>query len=354
MGAIETRPGKGGKSYFRVKIRLRGHSPVSASFDRKTDARKFIQDTESAIRSGRYFKTAKARRRTLGELIDRYLLEILPRKPKAIKDQSAQLKWWQRDLGHFFLLDVTSAVVSEARDRLANEPDRFGRTRSAATINRYLAALSHVFSVAKTEFEWTEDNPVARIRKPKEPRGRIRFLSDEERDTLLRKCREKSEVIHMVAVIALSTGMRRGEILGLTWDDIDLIRGQLTLHETKNGERRVVPLRGHAYSLVKEWAKYRCIGTRLLFPSKDRTKPLDIRRPWEEALKAAEIEDFRFHDLRHSAASYLVMNGASLAEIAEILGHKTLAMVKRYAHFSEAHTIRVVENMNISMFGDQP
>ena len=123
MGAIETRPGKGGKSYFRVKIRLRGHSPVSASFDRKTDARKFIQDTESAIRSGRYFKTAKARRRTLGELIDRYLLEILPRKPKAIKDQSAQLKWWQRDLGHFFLLDVTSAVVSEARDRLANEPD---------------------------------------------------------------------------------------------------------------------------------------------------------------------------------------------------------------------------------------
>lgn len=353
LATIESRQGKDGKVCFRAKIRLKGHPAISATFERKTDAKKFIQDTESSIRAGRYFKTSESRRRTLAELIDRYLRDILPRKPRAIKDQTCQLNWWKRDLGHLFLLDVTSGVISDARDRLAAEPDRFGRKRSAATINRYLAALSHVFTIGKTEFEWTEDNPVARIRKPKEPRGRVRFLSDNERDTLLRKCRERSEVIYLVVVIALSTGMRRAEILGLTWDDVDMIRGQLTLHETKNGERRVVPLRGHALFLMKEWSKYRHISTRLVFPNKDRTKSLDIRRPWEEALKASAIDNFRFHDLRHSAASYLVMNGASLAEIAEILGHKTLAMVKRYAHFSEAHTSSVVARMNDQLFGEE-
>lgn len=352
MATTEIRKGRDGKVSYRVKIRLDGHRPVSATFDRKTDAKQFIQDTESSMRAGRYFKTSESRRRTLADLIDRYTRDVLPRKPKAIKDQTCQLNWWKQDLGHLFLLDVTSAVVSDARDRLAAEPDRFGRKRSAATINRYLAALSHVFTVGKTEFEWTEDNPMTRIRKQREPRGRVRFLSDDERDRLLSKCREKSQVIHLVVVIALSTGMRRSEIMGLTWGDVDLVRGQLTLHETKNGERRVVPLRGHALSMVKEWSKYRHIDTRLLFPSKDRTKPLDIRRPWEESLEAAGIEDFRFHDLRHSAASYLAMNGANLAEIAEILGHKTLAMVKRYAHFSEVHTGRVVESMNSRMFGE--
>jgi integrase len=100
----------------------------------------------------------------------------------------------------------------------------------------------------------------------------------------------------------------------------------------------------------------RRIDSNLLFPAKEITpqkpqKPINLRRDWEAALKVAEIQDFKFHDLRHSAASYLAMNGASLAEIAEVLGHKTLQMVKRYAHLSEGHTARVVESMNQKIFG---
>ena len=106
-----------------------------------------------------------------------------------------------------------------------------------------------------------------------------------------------------------------------------------------------------ALELLRERSKVRRIDTELVFPGRiDPSKPVDLRSPFETALKRAGIEDFRWHDLRHSAASYLAMNGASLAEIAEVLGHKTLAMVKRYTHLSEAHTAGVVERMNARIF----
>ena len=113
-----------------------------------------------------------------------------------------------------------------------------------------------------------------------------------------------------------------------------------------------MPITGRALDLLKKHV--RRIDTQLLFPSRlNAQKPIDLRAPWEIALKQAEIDDFRFHDLRHSAASYLAMNGASLAEIAEVLGHKTLQMVMRYAHLSEAHTTSVVSSMNEKIFGGE-
>lgn len=126
----------------------------------------------------------------------------------------------------------------------------------------------------------------------------------------------------------------------------------MTLRETKNGDMRGVPLTGKALALVKEHARIRRrLDTPLLFPGANPAKPVDLRAPWLAALKKASIQDFRFHDLRHSAASYLAMNGASLNEIAAVLGHKTLAMVQRYAHLSESHKAGVVERMNSAIFG---
>ena len=139
--------------------------------------------------------------------------------------------------------------------------------------------------------------------------------------------------------------------MNLTWDDVDLNRGRAILHETKNGERRALPITGHALEVLKELNKIRRIDSKLLFAGTNPNKPAELRSPWLSALKAAGIENFKFHDLRHSAASELAMNGATLAEIAEILGHKTLAMVQRYAHLSEGHTTGVVERMNKKIFG---
>jgi len=169
----------------------------------------------------------------------------------------------------------------------------------------------------------------------------------------LAACREsRSPDLYLAVVLALSTGARQQEILGLKWKDVDLERKVAVLHETKNGERRVLPLAGVALEMLRERKQETSRSDDLIFPGRtDKTQPVDLRTPFETALKKAQIEDFRWHDLRHSAASYLAMNGASLAEIAEILGHKTLAMVKRYAHLSEQHTASVVERMNERIFG---
>ena len=161
-----------------------------------------------------------------------------------------------------------------------------------------------------------------------------------------------SRYLSLVVLIALSTGSRKGEILNLKWADVELSQGRIIFHNTKNSERRTVPLTGPALDHMRHHAKLRRIDTPLVFPNADGTKPLNPRRAWETALKQAAIQDFRFHDLRHSAASYLAMNGASLAEIAEVLGHKTLAMVKRYAHLSDTHTASVVARMNAKIFGE--
>ncbi len=351
MANIEKRTSQDGKISYRVKIRLKGFPTQTATFDRLTDARKYVQQTEAAIREGRHFKTSEAKRHTLGEAIERYITEVLPSKPKNIITQGGQLSWWKQQIGDYSLADITAALIVQQRDILARTPSQRGMIRSAATINRYLAVLSHLFTTAIKEWGWVESNPLSKVTKPKEPRGRVRFLSDEERGRLLVECQSsESKYLYPTVVLALSTGGRRMEIVGLRWKNVDLKRQVIILHETKNGERRVLPLAGHALELIEQLSKVRHLSCDLVFPGKDFKKPVDLRTPFENALKRAEISDFRWHDLRHSCASYLAMNNASLAEIAEILGHKTLQMVKRYAHLSDAHTSKVVARMNEAIF----
>lgn len=352
MGSIEKRTNHKQETSYRVKVRLKGYPVQTATFERLTDARKWIQQTESAIREGRHFKLAEAKKHTLEEAIDRYVETILPNKPKSQYDQTIQLQWWKKAIGSYTLADITPALLAEQREKLSLESTARRVVRSPATVNRYLAALSHLFTIALKEWGWVEENPFQKINKMKEPRGRVRFLSDEERERLLDVCQKsQSSWLYLIVVLALSTGGRRMEILGLSWPDVDFKRELVILHETKNGDRRILPITGHALALLTEHEKHRSSETDLVFPGKNLKTPIDIRTPWNTALKLAEIEDFRFHDLRHSAASYLAMNGASLAEIAEILGHKTLQMVKRYAHLSEAHTVKVVAKMNEKIFG---
>jgi integrase len=354
MANIEKRNRSDGATNYRVKIRLKGFPVQSATFERITDARKWAQQTESAIREGRYFKTTEGKRHTLVELIDRYIRDVLPHKPKSTYDQTRQLKWWSAEIGSHTLSDVTPSLIAQYRDKLAAGITHHGKLRSPATVNRYMAALSIVFTTAVKEWGWVDDSPMRKVTKSKESRGRVRFLSDDERPRLLKACKESSNpYLYPVVVLALSTGMRQGEIMGLTWDNVDLNRGRAILHETKNNERRAAAITGHALELLKQLSKVRRIDSYFVFPAKGNKsqKAMDLRAPWEAALKKANILDFRFHDLRHSAASYLAMNGASLAEIAEVLGHKTLQMVKRYAHLSEGHTASVVESMNSKIFG---
>lgn len=225
--------------------------------------------------------------------------------------------------------------------------------RTKATVVRYLAALSHVLSVSMKEWGWLEANPVANVRKPKETRGRERYLNDDERKSLLDVAEKYGLSFYALVVLALSTGMRRGEMLSLRWSQIDFPQCRITLYRTKNGDIRVVPLVGKAHELLVQLAKVRKIDCDLVFSGNVPGSPFCIQKPWYSTLKAAGITNFRFHDLRHSAASYLAMNGASMLDIAAVLGHKTLQMVKRYSHLSDVHTEQVVSRMNEKIFRDQ-
>jgi integrase len=243
---------------------------------------------------------------------------------------------------------LTPARIVEGRSRLEIEK---GKHRSKATVKRYLAALSHVLSIALREFGWIEANPMTKVAMPKESEGRIRYLNDDERDRLLAGCKEGlCPYLYAIVILAISTGARKSEITELTWKQIDCNHNRIILEKTKNGSRRSLALTGHALDQIKALSKFRRLDTQLVFPNKSGSKGLDIRSAWERALKRAQIEDFRFHDLRHTCASYLAMNGASGPEIAAVLGHKTLSMVKRYAHIGDDHIVSVVGNMNDKIF----
>ncbi len=352
MASIKELKDKDGKTRFHVQVRIKGSPPQYASFKRKTDAERWIQQTESAIREGRHFKTTEAKKHTLGALIDRYIRDVLPTKHKCKQRQGSQLIWWKQQLGGYLLSDVSPAMIAEQRDVLLRGITKQGKIRSPATVVRYLAALSHAFTIAIKEWGWIEDSPIRKVTKPREPRGRVRFLDDDERAKLLEACQQSTNpYLYTIVVLALSTGMRQAEILHLKWADVDLDKGRVILHETKNGEIRQVAITGHALELLHQLNQCRRLDTHYLFPGKFPKKPIDIRSAWEFAVKKSGVINLKFHDTRHSCASYLAMNGASLAEIAEVLGHRTLSMVKRYSHLSENHTAKVISNMNEKIFG---
>jgi integrase len=357
MATIQKRPTGDGKMAYRALVRLKGYPATSATFERLTDAKDWAQKTEAAMKERRYFKDSEAKKHTMAETIDRYLTRTEKTNPKRHREIKPMLEWWKKEIGHCILADLTKTLLSEKTDLLTAHKRKLRNSkekpRSAARVNRFLSALSHVFTIAVNEWEWLETHPMQKIKPMKEPRGRVRFLDSEERERLLAACKASDNpYLYAVVVLALSTGARLNEIMTLRWRDVDFERNTITLHETKNGDRRLIPLAGHALDTMRDHAKVRNIKSNLVFPApKDPAKPYYIRTSWHTAIKKAKITDFRFHDLRHSAASYLAMSGATPSAIADVLGHKSLQMVKRYAHLSEAHTHAVVASMNHQIFG---
>jgi integrase len=332
---------------YRVQIRRRGFPPVTATFERKTDADKWARETEADMSRRRYFPQHEAERHTLADLVERQLESVKMDRPHDYERQRVILGWWKENLGDYTLgmLLGHPDVLAKHRDQLQTK-----EARRPGTVNRYLAALSKAFNNAVREWHWLPDNPLRHVSKKAEPRGRVRYLSDDERVALLKACRESEyRPLYLIVLFALTTGMRRGELLGLRWPDIDLDRRRAVLHNTKNGDRRSVPIVPDVAELLGEHGKVRRLDNDLVFAS-DSADVWLFDKAWYQALSAAKISDFRFHDLRHTAASYLAMSGATTAEIAAVLGHRTLQMVKRYAHLSDQHTGTVVERMTRKYF----
>lgn len=352
MASIEKRPLKSGKVKYRATVRVAGFPTKTGTFDKHGEARDWAQGLESDMRGGKYGGDLLARKYTVGDMIQRYMdnvLESKSTKPNYINSQRQQLLWWKAEIGQYTLIHLQPLVLTECKDKLAGR--NFSK-RKPSTVNRYFSALNHVINTA-IEWQWLQSNPLKKITKPKEPGGRIRYLTDKERIALLDACRKETrKPLYAIVLFALSTGARKGEILSLKVSDVDLARKVAVAYDTKNGEPRTIYL---SDEVLKEMLNYPMPSSRgsarLVFFARGGKK-LNIEVEWRRALKRAGIHDFRFHDLRHTTASYLAMNGASPSEIGEVLGHKSYDMVKRYSHLSTTHVGNVVRDMNSKMLGD--
>jgi integrase len=343
MATFEKRVGKAGRTTWRVKVRRQSGPSLTKSFKRKSDADEWARSVEHKLDTGEHVPNSEARKRTLGDAIDRYLEVTLPRSKhrKNESEQTRLLTVWKSELGKTPLVNLTPAVIADARDRFAKKQNRAGKALSGSTVNRHITALSGVLRIAVREYGWITRNPVTNVTRMEDTKGRERFLSDDERIRILAECKAAwCKALLPVVELALATGARKGELMSLEWTSIDLKRRTVRFLDTKNGESRTVPLAETAVATIKDWRADKLPVGRV-FPL--ATGTIDLA--WREARARARLDDVRFHDLRHSAASYLAMSGASLMDIAAILGHKTLAMVKRYSHLSEQHTTAAIDRM---------
>ena len=209
-----------------------------------------------------------------------------------------------------------------------------------AYTNKIVTILKHMFTKA-LDWEMINEETLKKVRKVKLLKGeikRLRYLSEEEAERLVFNC---EPYLKPIVITALNTGMRRGEIFGLTWDRVDLMNRLILLDRTKNGERREIPINDTLYKVLSTMV--RNIKTDYVFYNTTTLKPFDnVKRSFSSALRKSHILDFHFHDLRHTFASRLVMAGVDLMTVKELLGHKDIKMTLRYSHLSQAHVRQAI------------
>ncbi|ABM93510.1 conserved hypothetical protein [Methylibium petroleiphilum PM1] len=293
----------------------------------------------------------------LRHLIDAYMAAYAGRDTS----RTQRLDWWVAKLGGVSLADLTDDHVFTALEQLATQRGRYFAGKDAdgkpvmkakrrplapATLNRYQAALSAVLTWAQRRRiapkNW--QNPCRHVELKAEKNEIVRFLSDAERTALLAACRKSSwPRLYLLVMMGLTTGARRGELEALRWADVDLERAEAAVHRSKNGDKKVLPL---VPAVVDELAKHAGAANALVFPSTRRPDiAYNFDPAWDRALKAAGVKSFRFHDLRHSCASALAQNGATLLEIAEVLGHRQLSVTKRYSHLATDHKTKLINRV---------
>jgi integrase len=338
MATIQKLKNKKGFSY-RAIIRNKGLKTISKTFPKRQLASQFIHKIESN-RQERASYSFKSDTIAFRKLVSEYFNNDY--QGAEADHQKARTQHWVDLLGDRYMVDITTSDISDAINKLP-------KALSNATKNRYKAAVSVVFSYACRQYGLTH-NPVQNIRSLPENNARIRFLSDSERSSLFEACRGSQwGKLYLLVLLAITTGARKGELINLRWKDLDFDRQTAYVETTKNGEPKVLPL---TKDVIVELTRFKDQTPQLIFNSEIKTsKPYEFYKLWKKALKQAEIEDFRFHDLRHTTASYLAQSGASLLEIADVLGHKQIQMTKRYSHLCIDHKQKLINDVLGNMTG---
>ena len=287
----------------------------------------------------------EATKHTVEETIDKYLNEILPSRSKSAQELfSQQLEYWRERFGNYKLSELNPLEIRNARSELTSD------TRSNSTLNRYLTSFSAVLGCAVKDFLWMNENPCNKIRKLAEPKSRIRFLSLEEKEELLSYC---DPDLHDAVMLALLTGARKQEIWRLRYDAINFKRRFISFLFTKSGTPRSVPMSRAIHDIIMNRARMNQLKSPYVFQSPVKANsPNNFARAWTTALRNSHIEDFRWHDLRHTSASYMVMAGISLRTVADILGHSNISMTFKYAHLSPLHLSSALDLLSNELYAN--
>lgn len=316
---------------WQAQVRRRGMKPRCKSFDSKAEAEKWARDLESQVdKFGAALDTRILESTTLGSLLKRYAVEVSPSKRGSIQEIQRLDVLQRHDLAYRTLVGLSQQDIASFRDERL-------KTVKPATAVRELAILSHVLDVAMRDWGYPlAQNVVKMVRRPTINNNRSRRLTASEEQRILDACDDgKVECFRTLVVLAIETGMRRGEILGLKWTDISYNRRVISLALTKNGSSREVPLSQRAYNALMALKQSETV---------DQSTPFAMtasafEQTWRRVLKRANVRDLKFHDLRHEAVSRFFELGLNIIEVSTISGHKELSMLKRYTHLNAENLV---------------
>jgi integrase len=324
MASIQKR----GSSY-RARITREGKSTLCATFKTRNEALLWAKETKAKISLGLLDETPRKSLRTFEEAALCYRDTHSIHK-KIVRSETYRLHILIKRWGQLPVEQVDKVKVLALRDDLL----KLGR--SGDTVNHYFNTLSKLFQMLSDEWGLAIDNPIKGIKRMPPSKGRYKRLNEQAEAALISSCSALSySELKSIITTGIETGMRRSEILGMTWDDVDLINRRIYLHQTKNGEGRQVPLTKKAVAILEDLNKDRA--------GKVFTMSLDqLRGQFERSRNHAHehwpdaannpFDDLRFHDLRHEALSRLSDAGLNVIELSCISGHKTLGMLQRYTH----------------------
>lgn len=304
---------------WQAEVIRKGFKPISRTFDRKADAEKWSKEVEAQMLGGRYVDTREAESLTVADALDRYKREVTPGK-KGAKREADRIERWRADP-----LASKSIAALRSSDLAAWRDAKIKVGLSPNSVRLELALISHLYTIAAKEWGLPVVNPCANIRKPSAGPGREVRMSPPQEAAILAEAAQINPELPAWIVLAVETGMRRGEVAGLRWE---WIKGRVVrLPDTKNGSARDVPLSPRAQDMLS--ALPRRIDGRVLGMDLDW-----VTKAFGEAAARAGCPEIRFHDLRHEATSRFFEKGLGIMEVATITGHKTLAMLRRYTHMS--------------------
>ena len=301
----------------------------------QAEAEFFLAKRRKQVRDGEIIETRKRKNNKLADLAKDYLECCVGQK--AYKDKVHLVSQLLKRFGNLKVSDLNTKRIEQWQSEQL-------KCNSPATANRKLTVLKHMIKKG-TDWGITSEEILKRVRKVKqlkEENTRLRFLTIEECQSLIDCC---APHLKPIVTVALHTGMRRGEILNLKWEHVDLKHGFILLDVTKNGSRREIPIDNTLEEMFNRMP--RGLESVYVFTDPRTGEPYkSVQTSFETALRKAEIRDFRFHDLRHTFASHLVMAGVDLTSVREFLGHKTLTMTIRYAHLAPGHKRRAINMLD--------